>query len=197
MVLRSKLPSEAASSHRTFRRWRAGRRCPFATTSRASRSASIVGTPSARKCTRDRALARRDAPRQTHHRNGHDWCIQPACRRGKVAAMRAVVQRVSPARVEVEDEVIGADQGSAGLLGSGQARRPETVQWMARKIATLRIFEDANEKMSLSVATSAARSWSCRSSPCTATFARAADPASRAPLRPTRPRTVRAGLHRA
>ncbi len=66
--------------------------------------------------------------------------------------MRAVVQRVGPARVEVENEVTGAIQGGLLVyLGAGKQDTQDTVQWMARKIATLRIFEDANEKMNLSV----------------------------------------------
>ncbi len=65
--------------------------------------------------------------------------------------MRAVVQRVGPARVEVASEVTGAiESGLLVYLGAGKQDTDGTVQWMARKIATLRIFEDDNEKMNLS-----------------------------------------------
>lgn len=66
--------------------------------------------------------------------------------------MRAVVQRVSGARVEVAGEVTGAiEQGLLVYLGAGKTDAPALCAWMAKKIATLRIFEDAAEKMNLSV----------------------------------------------
>ena len=66
--------------------------------------------------------------------------------------MRAVVQRVSEARVTVSDEITGAiGQGLLVYLGAGKTDQADTAHWMALKIAGLRIFEDADEKMSLSV----------------------------------------------
>jgi D-tyrosyl-tRNA(Tyr) deacylase len=66
--------------------------------------------------------------------------------------VRAVVQRVSSARVEVEGEVTGSiDRGLLVLLGVGQGDTEKQAQWLADKIAGLRIFEDDAGKMNLSV----------------------------------------------
>jgi D-aminoacyl-tRNA deacylase len=66
--------------------------------------------------------------------------------------MRAVVQRVSAAEVQVGDEVVGAiERGLLVYLGVGAADTPTEAEWMASKIEGLRIFEDEREKMSLSV----------------------------------------------
>ena len=66
--------------------------------------------------------------------------------------MRAVVQRVSTASVEVGDEIVGAIQhGLLVYLGIGRADTEAEAQWMATKLETLRIFEDAAEKLSLCV----------------------------------------------
>ena len=66
--------------------------------------------------------------------------------------MRAVVQRVTSARVTVDDRVIG--EISAGLLvlvGVDQGDGPADVQYIASKIRDLRIFSDDAGKMNLSV----------------------------------------------
>lgn len=66
--------------------------------------------------------------------------------------MRAVVQRVSHAEVRVGQEVVGAiERGLLVYLGIGLRDSESEAEWMAAKIEGLRIFEDANEKMSLSV----------------------------------------------
>jgi len=66
--------------------------------------------------------------------------------------MRAVVQRVSSARVEVEGEATGSiGRGLLVLLGVGQGDTEKQAQWLAGKIAGLRIFEDNAGKMNLSV----------------------------------------------
>ena len=66
--------------------------------------------------------------------------------------MRTVVQRVSSARVEVDGEVVGAiDRGLLVLLGVGQGDGEKQAQWLAEKIAGLRIFEDDAGKMNMSV----------------------------------------------
>jgi len=66
--------------------------------------------------------------------------------------MRAVVQRVSSARVEVEGEVTGSiGRGLLVLLGVGQGDTEKQAQWLAEKTAGLRIFEDDAGKMNLSV----------------------------------------------
>jgi D-tyrosyl-tRNA(Tyr) deacylase len=57
--------------------------------------------------------------------------------------MRAVVQRVSRASVSVEGEVVGAiGRGVAVLVGVTHGDTEEQAEWLARKIAGLRIFED-------------------------------------------------------
>ncbi|MGH2460358.1 MAG: D-aminoacyl-tRNA deacylase [Chloroflexota bacterium] len=65
--------------------------------------------------------------------------------------MRAVLQRVSRARVSVDGEEIGAiGLGWAILLGIGPNDDEATAAAFAEKIARLRAFEDPNGKMNLS-----------------------------------------------
>ena len=62
--------------------------------------------------------------------------------------MRAVVQRVSRASVSVEDRVVGAiEQGVVVLVGVTHGDTKEQAEWLARKIAGLRIFEDSAGKI--------------------------------------------------
>ena len=66
--------------------------------------------------------------------------------------MRAVVQRVSRASVEVGGEVVGAiGRGWLVLLGVARDDEPEDAARMAEKILNLRAFEDEAGKMNLSV----------------------------------------------
>jgi D-aminoacyl-tRNA deacylase len=66
--------------------------------------------------------------------------------------MRAVVQRVRGARVEVEGTVVGQiGLGILVYLGAGKGDSLAVVPLMAQKLETLRIFQDAAGKMSLSV----------------------------------------------
>ncbi len=66
--------------------------------------------------------------------------------------MRAVIQRVSSARVEVNGEVTGSiSRGLLVLLGVGQGDTEKQAAWLADKLAGLRIFEDGAGKMNLSV----------------------------------------------
>lgn len=66
--------------------------------------------------------------------------------------MRAVVQRVSEAAVRVEGQITGQiHQGLLVLLAVHENDTLDQVRWMANKVANLRIFEDAQGKMNLSV----------------------------------------------
>src|ERR1041385_6129135 len=66
--------------------------------------------------------------------------------------MRAVVQRVSRCRVTVDGNVAGEiDAGLLVLLGVSKADNEVAADYLAEKIIGLRIFEDAEGKMNLSV----------------------------------------------
>ncbi len=66
--------------------------------------------------------------------------------------MRAVVQRVKRASVEVEEEIIGEiGKGLLVFLGVGEDDTNEDIDYMVNKILGLRIFEDNNGKMNLSL----------------------------------------------
>ena len=66
--------------------------------------------------------------------------------------MRAVVQRVSRARVTVEGRVTGEiTTGLMILLGVGRGDTSVVAGSMAEKVATLRIFEDVQGKMNRSL----------------------------------------------
>jgi D-tyrosyl-tRNA(Tyr) deacylase len=65
--------------------------------------------------------------------------------------MRAVIQRVSSARVRIDDRVVG--QIAKGLLvfaGVEQGDNPDDIKYIAAKVRDLRIFDDGAGKMNLS-----------------------------------------------
>ena len=67
--------------------------------------------------------------------------------------MRAVLQRVTEARVTVAGETVGAvERGLLVLLGVEQGDGDQDVAYLAKKTAELRLFEDEAGKMNLSVA---------------------------------------------
>jgi D-tyrosyl-tRNA(Tyr) deacylase len=67
--------------------------------------------------------------------------------------MRAVVQRVSRARVTVGSEITGEiGRGLLVLLGVGAGDTRADADYLAEKTTGLRVFEDAGGKMNLSVA---------------------------------------------
>lgn len=66
--------------------------------------------------------------------------------------MRVVLQRVSRASVTIDGRVAGRiGRGYCLLAGFTHGDTPEQVTWMADKIAGLRVFPDAQEKMNLSL----------------------------------------------
>jgi D-aminoacyl-tRNA deacylase len=66
--------------------------------------------------------------------------------------MRAVIQRVRRASVEVEQEMVSQiGRGLLVLLGVESADSLDDIAWLAGKIARLRIFPDQNGAMNLSV----------------------------------------------
>lgn len=66
--------------------------------------------------------------------------------------MRAVIQRVGQAKVEVEGAVVGAiDQGLLVYLGVAKDDTESDAQFMADKLVNLRIFADEAHKMNRSV----------------------------------------------
>ena len=66
--------------------------------------------------------------------------------------MRAVIQRVSKSSVTVENHVVGKiGTGLLVLLGVGKGDELSDADYLAGKIANLRIFEDDNHKMNCSL----------------------------------------------
>lgn len=66
--------------------------------------------------------------------------------------MKAVIQRVTSATVVVDGETVGAiGRGILVLLGVEKGDAEAQADWLTEKIAGLRIFGDANDKMNLSV----------------------------------------------
>ncbi len=67
--------------------------------------------------------------------------------------MRALLQRVSRAQVSVAGEVVGAiESGFVVLLGVTHSDTPAEADWLANKIAGIRLFEDAEGKMNAALA---------------------------------------------
>jgi D-tyrosyl-tRNA(Tyr) deacylase len=67
--------------------------------------------------------------------------------------MRAIVQRVREAQVRVGEEIVGMiGPGVLLLLGVAKADTKTDADYLAGKILGLRIFEDENGKMNLSIA---------------------------------------------
>lgn len=66
--------------------------------------------------------------------------------------MRAVVQRVSKAQVSVDSKIVGSiEKGLVVYIGVGKEDTNSDIDYLADKVVGLRIFEDDNEKMNLSV----------------------------------------------
>mgnify|MGYP003333956861 FL=1 len=66
--------------------------------------------------------------------------------------MRVVIQRVAHAKVSVDQKIVGAiGNGLLVLVGIEDADNEEDVEWMVGKIVNIRIFNDQNGVMNLSV----------------------------------------------
>lgn len=66
--------------------------------------------------------------------------------------MRALIQRVKSAKVSVDDQTVAQiDHGLVILLGIGPGDNEQSAQFLAEKIAGLRIFEDGEGKFNLSI----------------------------------------------
>ena len=66
--------------------------------------------------------------------------------------MKAILQRVQKGSVSVDGKVVGAiERGLVILVGIGQGDNEDQVRELAKKIANLRIFPDADGKMNLSL----------------------------------------------
>ena len=69
--------------------------------------------------------------------------------------MKALIQRVRGARVEVDGEVVGAiDQGLLALVGVEPQDTPASVEKILHKLLNYRVFSDAAGKMNLSLSDS-------------------------------------------
>ena len=67
--------------------------------------------------------------------------------------MRVVIQRSKKASVSINQEIVGAiDYGFVLLVGIGEEDTQEDVEYLVRKISKMRIFEDGEGKMNLSLA---------------------------------------------
>lgn len=66
--------------------------------------------------------------------------------------MRIIVQRVSQANVAIDEKVVGKiNKGFVLLVGVHDEDTSETVAYMARKIANMRIFADEDDKLNLNI----------------------------------------------
>ena len=66
--------------------------------------------------------------------------------------MRVVLQRVTSARVQVDEHTVGEiDKGLLILLGVAREDAEPDASWLAEKVAALRIFQDPEGRMNLSI----------------------------------------------
>ena len=80
-----------------------------------------------------------------------EWSVE--AKTGKPWTMRACIQRVTQAKVTVDDHVVGQiERGLVILLGVAQDDTEKEARWLAEKVVGLRIFDDAAGKMNLSLA---------------------------------------------
>ncbi|WP_315062702.1 D-aminoacyl-tRNA deacylase [Capnocytophaga leadbetteri] len=66
--------------------------------------------------------------------------------------MRVVIQKVTEASVSIENQIVASiDKGLLVLVGIEDGDTNEDIAWLSSKIVNLRIFDDANGVMNLSV----------------------------------------------
>ena len=66
--------------------------------------------------------------------------------------MKAVIQRCNKASVEVDNKIVGKiNKGFVVFLGIGKNDTDDDLNYLVKKISGLRIFEDENQKMNLSI----------------------------------------------
>lgn len=66
--------------------------------------------------------------------------------------MRVIVQRTTNATVRISDEVVGhIEKGFMLLVGITHSDTQEDADYIAKKVAQLRVFEDTDSKMNLSI----------------------------------------------
>lgn len=66
--------------------------------------------------------------------------------------MRVVIQKVTQASVSIENQIVGSiDKGLLVLVGIEDGDTNEDITWLSSKIVNLRVFDDDNGVMNLSV----------------------------------------------
>ena len=66
--------------------------------------------------------------------------------------MKLVIQRVKEASVKVDNKIVGSiDKGFLVLVGITHTDTKQEADYLAKKVANLRVFEDDNNKMNLSL----------------------------------------------
>lgn len=66
--------------------------------------------------------------------------------------MRLIIQRVSNAKVDVENKTVGKiEKGYMVLVGIGENDTEKEAEYLAKKLINLRVFEDENGKMNLNI----------------------------------------------
>ena len=66
--------------------------------------------------------------------------------------MKSVIQRVSHANVKIDDQIVGQiEKGLLVLVGFEISDNLEDIKWSINKIVNMRLFEDENQKMNLSM----------------------------------------------
>lgn len=66
--------------------------------------------------------------------------------------MRIVIQRVTSAKVEVEEKIVGSiGKGALVFFGAHKEDSASQTLWLAQKLVNLRIFADSQDKMNLSL----------------------------------------------